>query len=104
MWLHYLPVCSLHDQAFASMQDPIPSQLGSCSTPARTNSFASRFNGNDLYSFFFQEMIKSTSRITSPAYTGNYVCREFRPGLVLKLPPDLLADHALEPSHHIRIR
>src|SRR5687768_4914815 len=104
MRFYYLSICCLHNQTFASVQDARSAKFCGGSTKATVNAMACCFHSYQLHRGLINKMIESARRITASANTCDYMSRRIGTGFFKKLLPDLLADHALKPRHHIRIR
>src|SRR5258708_35666697 len=103
MRFSHLTVFRLHHQAPAAMQYPGPAQLGGSRAHAAVDPMARRFYGDQFYTSFIQEMVKSPCGITTTSHAGNHMRRQFISRRLLQLDPDLFADHTLEAGDHIRI-
>src|SRR4051794_22458532 len=83
MWLYYLPICSLHYEAFAAMQHTGFAQLGGSCTHAAANAMTCCFYGYYLYAVFIQKVVESTCSITTAANASYHMRRQLAAGFLL---------------------
>src|SRR3569833_355057 len=101
---HDLAILRLHNEALAAVQHAWLTQLRSGCAHSAVDAMSRGLYRYQLYTEVVQEVIECPRRIAAATHAGDDMRRQFAARLFFQLYPDLLADDALKPGHHIGVR
>ncbi len=81
--LYHLPVCGLHYEAFAAVQNTGLAKLRSSRAHTAVDAATGGFYRNNFHTVFVKKMIKGTRSIAATAHAGNHMRRQFAAGVLL---------------------